>query len=115
MAYTYLFFRPRRLPLAPHELSAETVLPLRDAAAVRAALEGAVPGIDWVSDREGRAEAEGRWMEFHLDPDAGTLALRCSLRADYREIVQRLCDELGWLAFDEQPLCYQPHQPPMPA
>jgi hypothetical protein len=27
--------------------------------------------------------------------------------------VQRICNLTGWLAFDEQPLCFQPHQAPM--
>ncbi|MBV9773031.1 MAG: hypothetical protein JO040_03740 [Gemmatimonadetes bacterium] len=115
MAYTYLFFHPLRLPLASHELSGETVLPLDDPAAVRSALEEVIPGIRWVSAREGRTEVQGQWMEFFLRPEVGTLGLRCSLRADYQPIVQRLCDELGWLAFDEQPVCYQPHRLPMPA
>ena len=115
MASTYLFFRPLRLPLVADELTEETVLPLDDRPMVRAALEQSVTGIDWVSDDEGRAELGGNQVEFHLPREGGTLSLRCSLRADYSPVVQRLCDRLGWLAFDEGHMCYQPHEAPFRA
>lgn len=114
MAYSYLFFAATRLPLATDELGEDTVVPLQDTAAVKAALTLLFPDIEWAGEEEGRLERDGRWMEFHPGGEAGTLSLRCSLRADYRDIVQRICDELGWLAFDESPLCYQPRQAPMP-
>ncbi|MEW5931033.1 MAG: hypothetical protein AB1941_26515 [Gemmatimonadota bacterium] len=115
MAYRYLFFRPARLPLTPEELSADTVLELDDGAEVRASLDRALPGIAWTGDGQGRTDVNGQWMEFFYAPGEGTLSLRCSLRADYGPIVQRLCDATGWIAFDERPRCYQPHRPPMPA
>lgn len=114
MAYSYLFFQAGRLPLAAADLDGDTVLPLHDAAAVRRALTRLYPALDWTDGAEGRLEHQGRWLEFHVGGAAGTLSMRCSLRADYRDIVQQLCDELGWLAFDELPLCYQPNRPPMP-
>lgn len=115
MAYTYLFFEPQRLPLTPQDLSEETVRPLKDCDAIREALSRAVLETEWVG-QTGKAEIDGLWLEFHLPGDGrDTLSLRCSLRADYRAIVQGLCDKLGWLAFDEKPLCYQPHQAPIPA
>ena len=115
MAYSYQFYRPARLPLTTDELGSDTVLELDDAAAVREALQRAFPEIEWTGS-EGRVTQDGLWMEFRL-PDEGltTLTLRCSLRADYRAIVQRLCDSLGWIAFDETPECYQPGRPPMRA
>jgi hypothetical protein len=114
VARTYMFFRPSRLPLEAHELSEETVLSLRDREQVRADLERLVPGIQWVNEEEGRATVDGRWLEFTLPPGAiDGLSLRCSLRADYTDLVQGLCDALGWVAFDERPMCYQPHRPPM--
>ena len=115
MARTYLFFRPLRLPLSSQDLNAETVLPLNDAVYVRSSLERMLPAIAWEGGSIGRAEFEGKWLEFSLGSEGDTLSMRCSLRADYEPVVQRLCDELGWLAFDEQPLCYQPHRPPVPA
>jgi hypothetical protein len=114
MAQGYFFFRPARLPLAPDDLSADTVLPLTDAPALQAALSRELPMLSW-DGPEGRGEWEGHWLEFRL-PGAGmTLSLRCSLRADYTALVQQLCDGLGWLAFDETPLLFQPHRPPQPA
>lgn len=115
MAYGYQFYRPARLPLETDELSAETFLALDNAAAVREALESAFPEIEWAGS-EGRVTRDGLWMEFRLpDGRVNTLTLRCSLRGDYRAIVQRLSDHLGWVAFDETPACYQPGRPPMRA
>lgn len=115
MAYTYLFFRPLRLPLDAAELGSDTVLPLDDAGLVRASLDRVLPGLDWQGPTEARVTVDGLWMEWRLDPQAGALSLRCSLRHDYRAIVQRLCDQTGWIAFDQEPWCYQPHRPPMRA
>lgn len=115
MAYTYLFFRPSRLPLATHELSEQTVLDLRDPPAVRAELDRVLPNIEWIDALSGRTTVTGQWLEIRLPADGRTLSLRCSLRADYAQIVQYLCDQTGWIAFDEQPLCYQPHREPIRA
>lgn len=115
MAYTFLFFEPSRLPLEPDELM-EAAMPFADAAEVRAKLAQHFPGLRWADDSTAQVEAGGRWLEFHLrDEDDGShLSLRCSLRADYRDVVQGLCDAFGWVACDETPLCFQPHRPPMP-
>jgi hypothetical protein len=120
MAYTYLFFKPSRLPLTVQDLSEETTLLLNDVEAIREALARAVAEIEWVDQRVGppmgKAETDGRWLKFLLPADdRGTLSLRCSLRADYRAFVQGLCDKLGWLAFDERAMCYQPHREPFHA
>lgn len=116
MARTYLFFRPARLPLASDELSEQTVLPLADDAVLRAALERALPGLQWVAARAAAVDVGGAHYELSLPetPEA-TLALRGSLRIDHAALVQRLCDEFGWLAFDDRPMCFQPHRAPMPA
>lgn len=112
MAYCYLFFEPRRLPLTAQDLSEETVVSLNDRDVAREALSRVMPEIEWV-DQTGKATINGMWFEFNLPGDGrDTLSLRCSLRADYRAIVQHICDELGWVAFDERPMCYQPHQTP---
>jgi hypothetical protein len=115
MAYTYLFFRPSRLPLATHELSEQTVLDLQDPIAVRAELDRVLPDIEWIDALSGRTTVEGQWLEFRLPGEDRTLSLRCSLRADYARIVQKLCDDTGWLAFDQTPLCYQPNHEPIRA
>jgi hypothetical protein len=80
-------------------------------------LQQHLPELVWDDPDTGRAEVQGRWLEVHLhaDGDGVMLVLRCSLRADYRDVVQGLCDALGWVAFDETPLCYQPHRTPIPA
>lgn len=113
MACSYLFFRPARLPLAPEELSADTTLLLNDPDEARTALARVLPQLVWDGE-EGKGEWDGHWLEFHArDNRQMTLSLRCSLRADYAPLVQRLCDELGWLAFDEEPRCFQPGRAPM--
>jgi hypothetical protein len=113
MAYTYLFFKPARLPLTPEELSDATVRLLDDASAAQAMLARALPAIEWGADNIGRAQVDAGWVEFRLPTPGSTLSMRCSLRADYSADVQRLCDESGWLAFDEQPMWFQPGQAPM--
>ena len=115
MAYSYFFFEPARLPLASDELSEATVRPLDDAAAVQAALSRLLPAIVWDEDQTGRMQADEGWVEFQLPASEGTLSMRCSLRADYSALVQRLCDQSGWLAFDERSQCFQPGRPPIPA
>lgn len=116
MARTYLFFKPARLPLTTDELSEHTVLELEDADAIRASLDSVLE-IEWLGPDCGRTVVDGHPLEFSVPaPGSGrSLALRCSLRADFSPTIQRLCDTLGWLAFDERPTCYQPHRPPMPA
>lgn len=112
MAYTYLFFQPARLPLSTEELSADTVLVLRDADHVRQCLTQVAPDLEWTPPW-GYTTALGHRVTFHLSEES--LAMHCSLRVDYTPWVQSLCDRLGWLAFDERPMCLQPHGPAFPA
>ena len=115
MSYTYLFFQPRRLPLAAEELSEETVDVLTDPVVVKTALARVLPQIVWTDDKWGRGEtADGRWFEF-LIADGGTLGLSCSFRADYRADVQAICDAIGWIAVDQTPFVYMPGCEPGPA
>jgi hypothetical protein len=115
MASLYLFFQPAFLPLTPSSLDENAVRALEEQDRVRDLLSQVFPAIQWPSPTEGRAELDGRWMEFTLGGGAGTLSMRCSLRADYSDLVQRVCDQLGWVAFDERPFCFQPHHVPFPA
>ena len=112
-----MFFRPARLPLTLDDLSEETVLPLTDPTQIRASLEQFFGTIEWEDERYGRTEADGRWVEItvHDKPGLPGLSLRCSLRADYGDVAQGLCDRFGWVAFDDRPRLYQPHQPPLQA
>lgn len=108
MAYSYLFFKPKRLPLTAQELDESCVESLTDLAGIKAALAQATLELAWTS--EGRAHGKatnGNWLEFSIPP-GGTLSMRCSLRADYHSEVQRICDLLGWVAFDEQAALLQP-------
>ena len=113
MSQGFMFFRPARLPLTPEELSEETVLRLTGAPEIRASLERHFGAVEWVDEQHGRADADGRWIEMTVrdDPALPGLSLRCSLRADYGDVVQALCDRFGWVAFDDKPALYQPHQP----
>ena len=117
MSQGFMFFRPTRLPLMTEELSEQTVVALTDPAHIRACLDLHFGTIAWEDERHGRTEAGGRWVEItvHDEPGLPGLALRCSMRADYADVVQALCDRFGWVAFDERPALYQPHRPPMPA
>ncbi|HET9483851.1 MAG TPA: hypothetical protein VFO79_07830 [Xanthomonadales bacterium] len=114
MSRTILFFLPRRLPLEPSDLGTDTVQPIDDVEVVRAALPSVLGDVTWADASRGRATFEGQRLELHVAPGT-TLSMRCSLRSDPSALVQRLCDELGWLAFDEEPRCFQPHRAPMRA
>lgn len=116
MARTYLFFQPARLPLGAPELDSTTVVPLRDEPSLRRALERVFPGLTWRTEHLGSANIEGDWLEVRIpQTPSNTLSVRCSLRADHSALVQSVCDQLGWLAFDDRPYCYQPGQQPFPA
>jgi hypothetical protein len=115
MSHTYLFFQPAMLPLTPSNLDGDAVRPIEPDDAVRNGLSRLFPELSWPSPNEGRGTLDDRWLEFNLGGGAGTLSLRCSLRADHADVVQRICDELGWVAFDERPFCFQPHNEPFPA
>lgn len=114
MARTYLFLRPSHLPLVASEMSPSSVLPLSPEE-VRDRLAVELPALHWLSPVEARGEVDEGWVELNLQPDGDgvVLALRCSLRADYTETVQTLCDRTGWVAFDDAAVCYQPRLPPM--
>lgn len=116
MAQSFMFMKPARLPLDAAQMQTDNALPLR-AAEIVPALEDTLPGLEWSSPTEARADTDAGWVEFriHDEPGVGTgawLAMRCSLRADYTHFVQRLCDWHGWIAFDEQPRLFQPHREP---
>jgi hypothetical protein len=116
MARTYLFFRPASLPLETGELSETTVLNLEDSPSLRVNLEQVLPGLAWQSQHNGQATVAGNWYEVRLpQASAETLVLWCSLRVDHSAFVQDLCNRLGWLAFDERPMCFQPHRSPIRA
>ena len=116
MSRTYLFFRPAKLPLASTELGETTVLNLEDSAKLRSDIEHAFHRVEWDSKYAATATYHEDWYEISVPDDAAkTLAIRCSLKVDHTGFVQQLCDQFGWLAFDEEPQCYQPNRPPMPA
>jgi hypothetical protein len=87
-----------------------------DTPELSAKVEQAFPGLQWQSPHRASAVAGGNWYEVHLPEGAGnTLSVRCSLRVDHGGFVQELCDRFGWLAFDERPMCFQPHRAPFAA
>ena len=115
MSYTYLFFKPKRLPLTAAELDENCVERITDLPSARAALKSVYPALEWADDKWGRAEsAAGSWIEFMISKDA-TLAMNCSFRADYTAEVQRICDALGWIAVDQDPKVFQPRAAPVKA
>ena len=113
MASTYLFLKPSTLPLSAAELDESSTSPIDSDEAV-ASLKQAMPFLAWSSATEASGEAAEGWVEFSQPGDGGTrsLALRCSLRADYTPLVQGLCDRFGWVAYDETPALFQPHRSP---
>lgn len=114
MSATYLFFKPALLPLVAADMDASSVLPIVEGEATRCLTEF-FPALQWSNPREAKGEIDAGWFEFRIaiEPDGGCLAMRCSLRADYSQVVQQLCDRFGWVAFDEAARCFQPARPTM--
>lgn len=113
MAKSYIFLKPRHLPLVAEKLDRASVTPI-DADEVVACLRQALPSLTWSSPTDASGETDSGWVEFS-QPGQGadrSLTLRCSLRSDYEPLVQNLCDQFGWVAFDEKPLLFQPHRSP---
>ena len=115
MSKSYLFLKPSSLPLVADALDASSVAPI-DADEVLASLKLAFPALAWSTATEASGDTDYGWVEFSQPGDGPTrsLAMRCSLRADYRPLVQGLCDRFGWVAFDETPVLFQPHGAPQP-
>ena len=115
MAKSYLFLKPTALPLSGEDMTAESVSPI-DPEEVAACLTRALPSLAWSSPTEASGDVDAGWIEFSQPGEGATrsLALRCSLRSDYVSFVQGLCDQFGWVAFDDTPLMFQPHRPPDP-
>ena len=113
MARSYLFLKPTELPLTAGDLTAASVSPI-DMVEAAACLKQALPSLAWSSPTEASGETDEGWVEFSQPGDGATrsLALRCSLRSDYAPLVQRLCDQFGWVAFDETPTFFQPYRAP---
>ena len=113
MAKSYLFLKPAQLPLSWSGLTAESVSPI-DSREAAACLKQVLPSLVWSSSTEASGESDEGWVEFAQTGESATqsLALRCSLRSDYTPLVQRLCDQFGWVAFDETHTLYQPHSAP---
>ncbi len=112
MAYSYMFFKPKVLPLRAQDLSQDTVDDLDDPIEVRSCLAKVFPQLVWGSDGWAKGETEdGRWFEFSI-AKGGTLFLRCSLRASYVAEVQLMCDSLGWIAVDQVPKVIEPRTSP---
>lgn len=114
MATTFLFFKPSALPVDPATMDRESVidLPLDEAAA---ALVRLVPDLEATSAAGWRGSTGAGWVEFAHGraPPPATLHMRCSLRSDYRPVVQAICDATGWIAFGDDAVCYQPGRPPI--
>ena len=113
VAASYLFFKPRTLPVDPSTMDGDSVIEW-SAAEAGAALERVFPGIQRTPDGEWRADTAAGWAEFrHADtPPPAILVMRCSLRADYRAVVRGMCDATGWIAFGDDAACIQPVRPP---
>lgn len=127
MSWTYTFFAPHRLPLAPADLSDETVRSFTELAEVRDALGEHLPGLAWGAAPHG-ALARGTVTDGDVPYELTVLpyereegaaptlivSLRCSGRVDSAPFVQRLIDATGWIAFDDRAYLFQPRRVPVP-
>jgi len=110
MSYDYMFFRLRK-PISSHrDLSEETLGIMGSGDEIKAALSTLFPDMEWSSRTDdgaiwGTLPAMPGRCEFLLDkePSFG-FSLLGSYRADYRAMVEKICDAMGVIAFDGQQL-----------
>jgi len=107
MSYDFLMFRPCVKIFSQNDLSKDTV-ELQDPQVVMHGLSSLFPSLSWQQWRadsfwEAQVESDGLWYEFHVGPGRDAAwSIKTSHRATNRPLVQRICRELGVIAFDGQ-------------
>jgi hypothetical protein len=110
MSYDFTMMKPR--PERESEIESledlgEHTLVRQDPAALVEALSSLFPAIEWRREEGagwfGSLKGDDSWYEFQLEEAADTSwTIRTSHRAGPRNLVPKICDTLGLLAFDGQ-------------
>jgi len=108
MSYDYMFFRLRK-PISSHrDLSEETVQLIASGNEIRTALSALFPDIEWDESQNhlwGHLRSTPGRCEFlvYMEPSSN-FSLLTSYHADYRAMVEKICNSMGLIAFDGQQL-----------
>jgi hypothetical protein len=110
MSYDFLMMKPREgreSEIESLEDLGEHTLLRQDPAALVEALSSLFPDIAWRKGESGgwfgSLDGDDSWYEFIIDEAADySWSIRTSRRAGTRNLVPRICDTLGLLAFDGQ-------------
>jgi hypothetical protein len=105
VSYGYLLMKIARRFTSTADLSPGDEVPIGSAADIAEAVSSVFPGVRWDEDsRAGKLDLDHRWFEFFIGDDdpAMSLSVRTSFRHESADVVERLCDAFGWVAFDGQ-------------
>jgi hypothetical protein len=106
MSYDYLLMRLARTVTSPAELDDASLAPLGTFEDVKRSLTGVLSAIRWDdAARVGALSVEHRWFEFAVfepEPEVRCVSVRTSFRQDSTDVVEAICDRLGWIAVDGQ-------------
>ena len=110
MSYDFMMMKPREgreSEIESLEDLGEHTLLRQDPAALVEALSSLFPEIAWRREEAGgwfgALKDDDSWHEFRIDGAADTSwSIRTSHRAGARNLVPRICDRLGLLAFDSE-------------
>lgn len=110
MSYHFLMMKPkpgRETEIESLEDLGEHTLLRQDPAALIEALSSLFPGVAWRKEEDGgwlgALDGDDSWHEFRIEaaPDL-SWTVRTSHRAGTRNLVPKICDTLGLLAFDNE-------------
>jgi hypothetical protein len=110
MSYDFLMMKPRperETEIESLEDLGEQTLLRQEPAALAETLSSLFPEIAWRREEDGGwfgvLDGEDSWYEFRIEGAADfSWSIRTSHRTGRRNLVPRICDTLGLLAFDGQ-------------
>ena len=105
MSYSYLLMKIGRRFETTADLAPEDALPLGEPEDVANGVSSVFPEVRWdETSHEGDLDLEGRWFEFRVLEQRPVISVgvRTSFRHESKDVVERICDALGWAAFDGQ-------------
>jgi hypothetical protein len=105
MSYDFLLMKLDRPIVVGSDLDEAEPVALGTYVEVVDAISRVYPTVVWTHhELTGALDLDGRWFEFRIAPEpvATSVSVRTSFGQDSRDVVARLCDALGWAAFDAQ-------------
>jgi hypothetical protein len=109
VSYGYLLMKIRRRFSTTGELTSEDAVPVGEPPDIARAISGVFPETQWDdASHAGDLHIEDRWFEFRIleERPVMSVGIRTSFRHESKDVVVRLCDALGLVAFDGQTMTF---------